>query len=405
MDRLIDASLGTRDDAPCDGVFWFGNVDWWYHNRGHSSIRMANRLAKLVPTVYVNSIGMRMPVPGQTELAWKRYARKLKSLTKGLKRDEATGLYVYSPVFIPRYSPRILELNGRLLAAQIRWLRRHFGMNHPSAAVSLPTWVSTVGRLDWRSLVYERCDDFTTLPESAGLGIEAMERRLLDLSDHVAYVSQDLFDRERSTVADAQLIGHGIDFDQLTQARPLEGPLPLPPEALKNLPKPIIGFYGGMDDYRMDKELMLRIARKIAPGTLLLIGPEQMDLSKVKAEPNVLHIGQLPPEQLASHAAHFDVGIIPFLRNEFNRLCNPIKLKEYLALGFPIVASSLPAYDPYQGLVLTAETHDQFLDRIDEALADHDLARSQARRAAVIGDDWDKISARMARMLECPGAG
>ncbi len=399
MGRISDSS---SESPPCDGVFWFGNVDWWYHNRGHSSIRMSTRLARRVPTVYVNSIGMRMPVPGQTELAWKRYVRKLKSLTKGLKRDEATGLYIYSPIFIPRYSPKMLAINGRLLAAQIRWLIRHFGMKRPSAAVSLPTWVSTVERLDWRSLVFERCDDFTTLPESAGLGIAEMERRLLDLCDHVAYVSQDLFDRERSTVADAQLIGHGIDFDQLAEARPIDGPRPDLPLILKNLPKPLVGFYGGMDEYRMDKELMLRVARRIAPGTLVLIGPEQMDLSALKAEPNVVPLGQLPPEQLASHAAHFDVGIIPFLRNEFNRLCNPIKLKEYLALGFPIVATSLPAYEPYQGLIRTAETHDEFLGELDQALADHDHELTRRRRQAVVGDDWDRVAARMARMLECP---
>jgi glycosyltransferase involved in cell wall biosynthesis len=389
--------------APCDGVFWFGNVDWWYHNRGHSSVRMATRLAKVVPTVFVNSIGMRMPRPGQTELAWKRYARKLKSLTKGLKRDEATGMYIYSPIFIPRYSPRILEWNGRLLSAQIRGVARFLGIKRPSAAVSLPTWVSTVERLDWRSLVFERCDDFTTLPESSGPEIAAMERRLLDLCDHVAYVSRDLLERERATVADAQFLGHGIDFDQLTQARPLDGPLPDPPEILKNLPKPIVGFYGGMDDYRMDKELMLQVARRIRPGTLVLIGPEQMDLSSLKAEPNVVHIGQMPPERLASHAAHFDVGIIPFLRNEFNRLCNPVKLKEYLALGFPIVATSLPAYAPYEGLMSTAETHEDFLSKLDQALVDHGVERARSRRAAVVGDDWDQITSRMARMLDCPG--
>ncbi len=392
----------SSDPSPCDGVFWFGNVDWWYHNRGHSSIRMASRLAKRVPTVYVNSIGMRLPVPGQTEIAWKRYARKLRSLTKGLKRDKATGLYIYSPLFIPRYSTKMLELNGRLLSVQVRWLARHLGMARPSAAVSLPTWTSTVERIPWRSLVFERCDDFSTLPESSGLPIAAMERQLLNLCDHAAYVSQDLFDRERETVADAQLLGHGIDFDQLTEARPIDGRRPDPPEILKNCPRPIFGFYGGMDDYRMDKELMFRVARKIRPGTLVLIGPEQMDLSSLKAEPNVVHIGQLPPEELAGYAAHFDVGIIPFLRNEFNRLCNPIKLKEYLALGFPIVATSLPAYAAYEGLILTAETHDEFLDQLDRAVADRDPERAGSRRAAVSGDDWDRIASKMARMLECP---
>ena len=399
---------GTRDAlltpgaGPCDGVLWFGNVDWWYHNRGHASVRMATRIARRVPTVWVNSIGMRLPVPGQTEIAWKRYSRKLKSLTKGLRRDESTGMWIFSPLFVPRYSPAMLALNGRLLAAQMRWLEWHLGMKRPSACVSLPTWISTVERLPWRSLVFDRCDDFTTLPESVGAGIDVMERRLLDRCDHAAYVSQDLFERERETVADAQFIGHGVDVNHLARARPLDGPRPEAPAILRDLPRPIVGFYGGMDDYRMDKELMIQVARHIAPGTLVLIGPEQMDLSAVKAEPNVLHVGQMLPEELASHAAHFDVGIIPFLRNEFNRLCNPMKLKEYLALGFPIVATRLPAYEPYAELVATAETHDEFLVQLDRALQDHDASLAARRREAVAGDDWDQVSDKMARMLECP---
>jgi Glycosyl transferases group 1 len=394
--------VDPREVDPCDGVFWFGNIDLWYHNWGHSSVRMATRIVRKVPLVWVNSIGMRMPVPGQTEVAWKRYARKLRSLTKGLKRDEATGLWIFSPLFIPSYTPKILALNGRLLAAQIRWLCQHLGIKRPSAGVSLPTWLSTVERLEWRSLVFDRCDDFSTLPESFGTQIAEMERRLLDLCDHVAYASHDLYERERDGVVGAQFLGHGVDLDQIARARPLDGPLPEPPEVMRNLPRPVVGFYGGMDDYRMDKELMIKVARRIAPGTLVLIGPEQMDLSAVKAEPNVVHIAQLPPERLASHAAHFDVGIIPFLRNEFNRLSNPVKLKEYLALGFPIVATSLPAYEPYTGLLSTAETHDQFLGCLDQAVADDDQDLARSRRAAVMGDDWEQVASRMARMLACP---
>ncbi len=387
---------------PCDGVFWFGNADWWYHNRGHSPVRMATRVARRIPTIWFNSIGMRMPVPGRTEIAWSRYARKLRSLTRGLKRDPATGMWIYSPLFIPKYSPGMMDLNGRIIAAQVRMLCRRFGIRRPSACVALPTWVTTVERLRWVSLVFDRCDDFSTLPESEGTGVAAMERRLMDLADHVSFVNPDLYEREKDTVADAQLLGHGVDVEQAARARPIGAPRPEAPEAIRGLTRPIVGFTGGMDDYRMDKELMIQVARRIAPGTLVLIGPAQMDLSTILTEPNVRHIGQLLPEQLPSYAAHFDVGIIPFLRNDFNRSCNPIKLKEYLALGFPVVATELPAYRPFAGLVATAETHDEFLGELDKALEDRDDDRARRRREAVSGDDWDRIADRMARMLRCP---
>jgi glycosyltransferase involved in cell wall biosynthesis len=387
---------------PCDGVVFFGNVDWWYHNRGHSSTRTATRLARRVPTLYVNSIGMRMPVPGRTEVAWGRYLRKIKSLARGLRRDEATGLWVYTPLFVPRYTAGWIEVNGRLLAAQVMLLRRMLGMRNPSAFVSMPTMTPAVERLPWSRVVAERCDDFSTMPGANAPVVAALERRLLGLCDHATYASSDLLERERMLPAQSHLIGHGVDAALLAAARPMQGPRPEPPESMRGLQRPVVGFFGAMDDYRMDLDLMVKVARSIAPGTLVLVGPAQMDLARLVAEPNVRLVGQVPPEQLGPHAAQFDVGIIPFLRNDFNLRSSPVKLKEYLAVGLPIVAVDLPAYRPYAGLIETAETHEDFLDALRRALLEDDPTLTLGRRKAVAGDDWEAVAERMAALLGVP---
>lgn len=391
---------------PCDGVVWCGNVDYWYHNRGHSSVRMAVRLARRgMPTLWINSIGMRMPVPGRTEVAWNRYARKLTSMARGLRRDPETGMWVYTPLFVPKYSPRAIEFNGKLLAWQIALLRRRLGMKHASAVVSMPTMGPAVERLRWTRTIFERCDDFSAMPGADSATIAPLERRLVTGCDVVVYVNEGLMDRERGLSAQAELLGHGVDFDRFASERPAGRPPDgLPPTPLRGLPRPIIGFYGGMDDYRMDRELLIKIARDAASrgGSLVLIGPAQMDLTPIVAEPNVRHIGQMPPDELPAYAAHFDVGIIPFLANEFNRCCNPIKIKEYLAVGFPIVATDLPSFAPYADLIEQAETHDEFLRAIGRALDDDSPDRSLARRAVVEGDSWDRVADRIALLLGSP---
>ncbi len=399
-DYSVNEQTGAADN--CDGVIHFGNVDWWYHNRGHSSVRMATRLAQRVPTVWINSIGMRMPVPGKTEIAWARYWRKLKSLTRGLKRDPETGMYIYSPIFIPRYSPAMLNFNGWLLSLQVKIISWRLKIKHPSAIVSMPTMTPAVERRKWVKVVFERCDDFTTLPEADKDQIWALEKRLLEISDAAVYVHEGLMERELGLVKKSVLIGHGVDFDQFVAARPIEGQRATIPESMRDLPKPIIGFYGGMDEFRMDVELMIKIARHIHPGTLVLIGPKQMDLSRVLAEQNVKHIDQVSPKDLAAYAAHFDVGIIPFLQNEFNEMCNPIKLKEYLALGYPIVVMKLPAFQAHESLIYTANSHNEFLAGIDKALKENDLSLIEKRRAAVSGSSWDKVAARVAELLAVP---
>ncbi len=386
----------------CDGVIHFGNVDWWYHNRGHASVRMASRLAQRVPTVWINSIGMRMPVPGKTEIAWSRYWRKLKSLTRGLKRDPVSGLYIYSPLFVPRYSPAMLEFNGHLLAQQVKWICWRLGIKQPSALVSMPTMVPAVERGQWVKVVFDRCDDFTTLPEANKQQIWALEQRLLTLSDAAAYVHEGLMEREYGLVKQSVFIGHGVDFENFVQARPLTGPRCPMPAILEGLPRPIVGFYGGMDEYRMDVELMIKVARHIQPGTLVLVGPKQMDLSQVLAQANVVHVDQISPEQLASYAAHFDVGIIPFLQNEFNQMCNPTKLKEYLAAGYPIVVMRLPAFEVYNSLIYMADSHEDFLNHLGTALREDSVALIEKRRAAVAKSSWDKVAARVGELLAVP---
>jgi len=383
----------------CDGVIFFGNIDWWYHNRGHSSVRMATRIAKRVPTVWVNSIGMRMPVPGKTEIAWARYWRKLKSLTRGLQRDSETGLYIYSPFFIPRYSPRMLEFNGQLLLAQVKIVCRRLKIKRPSAIISMPTMTPAVERGKWVKVVFERCDDFTTLPGTDKNLMEELENRLLKISDTVIYVNEALMKRELDKVKHSVFVGHGVDFDTFVTARPMTGTRAPIPTLMRDLPKPIVGFYGGIDEYRMDVDLMIKIARHIAPGTLLLIGPRQMDLSKVLAEPNAKHIDQVSPDELAAYAAHFDVGIIPFLQNDFNINCNPIKLKEYLALGFPIVVMNLPAFEQYQSVIYIAHSHNEFLANLDRALQENDSSLIEQRRAMVADSSWDKVAGKVAELL------
>lgn len=387
MDELIE------NISPSDGVVHFGNVDWWYHNRGHSSVRMATRIAKHVPTLWINSIGMRMPVPGKTEIAWSRYWRKIKSLTRGLKRDSESGMYIYSPLFVPLYSPTMLQFNGWLLALQVKILRWRLKMKHPATVVSMPTMTPAVEKLKWNKIIFERCDDFTTLPEADKDRIAALEKRLLKISDTAIYVHEGLMQRELGSVKQSILIGHGVDFDKFVAARDNSN------NSLLDLPKPIIGFFGGMDEYRMDVELMIKIARHINSGTLLLIGPKQMNLSSVLAEKNVKHIDQVSPNELATYAANFDVGIIPFLQNDFNKMCNPIKLKEYLAVGYPSVVMALPAFDEYKSLIYSSNSHQEFLNNIDKALQENDSSLIKKRRAAVSNSSWNNVAARVAKLL------
>lgn len=391
---LCRSTPGTKT---ADGVICFAGVDWWYHNRGHSECQIMRRLAKRVPVVWVNSIGMRFPTKGKTELPWRRYLRKAKSTLKGLRRDES-GMWVFSPLFIPIYRPSVLKLNGVLLATQLKVISAALGIKSPSAFVTVPTAIGAADRIAMGRLVFNRSDEFSTFREADSSLIYPLERRLLERADTVIYVNRGLLEREQPHVRDARYLGHGVDWSHFAVEREN---LPLP-NAIKALPKPIVGFYGALDDYTVDLELMIKVARHIKQGTLLVIGPQAMDTSRLEAEPNVRYLGPIPYAELPKYAAHFDVALMPWLQNEWIAACNPIKLKEYLAMGFPVVTMKFAELKPYEHLVYPAATHEQFLAGVDSALAENNTALREQRRQSVRADSWDAAADSVAEMLNLP---
>ncbi len=386
-----------RPDARPDGVVCFAGVDWWYHNRGHSECQVMIRLAKTTKVLWVNSIGMRTPVPGKSEIPFKRYVRKLKSTLRGLRKDPS-GMWVLSPLFIPRFTPRVVRMNGWLLRRQVGLVRRFLRMGRPSTWITVPTAAPAVVDQRWERIVFNRSDEFSSFPEVDHDLIAGLERQLLAASDSVIYVNHELQDKELGAVRDSVFLGHGVDYHHFADAvdRRTEASRP---ERLADLPTPLIGFYGALDDFTVDLDLFVAVARAFPEATVLVIGPQAMDIDTMLAEPNVAYLGPIPYAELPDYAAWFDVGLMPWLQNEWIRRCNPIKLKEYLAVGFPVVSSPFPELEPYRDVVRSAAGPEAFVASVREALADTSPEAVAARRAMVEGETWDSVADRAGALL------
>jgi glycosyltransferase involved in cell wall biosynthesis len=162
------------------------------------------------------------------------------------------------------------------------------------------------------------------------------------------------------------------------------------------LPRPRIGFIGGIDAHTFDPPLFLKVAEALADCHFMIIGGCSLPEGWCPL-PNVSFLGRKPYDEVAAYMAAADVLIMPWNRSEWIKACNPIKLKEYLATGRPVVTTDFQALDDWRDLVRVAEGADAFAAAIRQALATpYDAG---AARARVAGESWDAKVDRLANAL------
>ena len=100
-------------------------------------------------------------------------------------------------------------------------------------------------------------------------------------------------------------------------------------------------------------------------------------------------LGQKPYEQIPHYGKCFDVGIMPLRQNRWIQACNPIKFKEYLALGKPIVSTPFTELQKYRDVVYLANTPEEFAKCLEKALAEDSPEHVAASRKKVKTSTWD----------------
>lgn len=375
----------------------FSAQDFWYHNRAHSDIQLMRNVASSRRVLFVNSIAMRMPIPGRSTQAFRRIWRKAKSMAKLVRRPipELSNFHVMTPVTIPLYGNSIARrLNAALVRAQVRIVLRALGMKRPAYIVTIPTAWDVVRPMERRSLVYNRSDHHSSFPEVDKELIESYEAKLLMNSNFVCYVSRALMDDEiQSTRERAIFLDHGVDLEHF-----LAVPQEVQPIDVRNLPRPRIGFFGGLDDYIIDFDLLERIATEFTDASLVLVGDSTCSMERFNRFPNVHWLGFRPYEKIPGYGSAFDVALMPWLDNNWIQHSNPIKLKEYLALGLPVVSTDFPEAHYYANHLAIAPSADDFIAAIRHLLDTPPDPSFQ--RAAVLNKSWAHRSTLLIDLCE-----
>lgn len=163
------------------------------------------------------------------------------------------------------------------------------------------------------------------------------------------------------------------------------------PEDIRHIARPMIGYVGSLNALRLNVELLEQIARSRPDWQLVLVGPED-DVFKASAlhtMANVHFTGSKPVPSLPSYIAAFDVCLNPQVINSVTIGNYPLKIDEYLAMGKATVATATKTMSLFKDHVYLAETPDQYVPLIEQALRENNLQLQQARINFARTHSWE----------------
>ena len=376
---MSESPSSSRDSLPFDSVVCFGGEDWWYHNRGHFDIQIMRQLSTRLPVLYVNSLGMRIPKLGKGGQFSARIKRKLRSIRRGIVPVD-TNFHVFTPLNAP--GKRLQPISRPFVLAQISLVLRKLGFNRPLIWVALPPAVTIAPRLRHGGLVYQRTDHFESFPEADGERIRAMDRELKNLADVTVYCSSSLMEAEKDQCRRAAFVDHGVDFEKFSTSGSQQEP-----DDVRGIPRPRVGFVGAIDPHTFNPELFRSVVERLPDLHFVMVGHSTLPDGWINA-PNVHLLGQKAYDDVWRYPGACDVLIMTWNKSTWIEHCNPIKLKEYLAAGRPVVTSPFNELRRYDGCVYVADDPDHFAASIRAALEEQGPDLSARLQTRVRDDTW-----------------
>jgi uncharacterized SAM-binding protein YcdF (DUF218 family)/glycosyltransferase involved in cell wall biosynthesis len=386
--------MNRRPDILC-----ISTIDWDFIWQGHQEI-MSRLAAQGHRVLFIENTGVR---PFRVS-DLPRVRQRLRNWWRGTKgfRQQQPNLFVHSPLVLPLPYSRIAGWVNRqvLMRSLSRWMRAT-GFSRPIVWTFLPTPLAheIIGRIDPVLTIYYCIDDLASSSPEARR-IVASEERLFRDADLVFVTSEKLRQRAARHTDRVHLFPFGVNLQAFQRVRESGADLP---DDLKALPRPVAGYIGGLHQW-VDQELLAEVAERLPEVTFALVGPPQVDVSRLERLPNVRLFGQRPHADVPRYVQGFDVGLVPYRIAEYTANVYPTKLNEYLAMGTPVVATDLAEIRRFNAehgdLVRVAVDADAFAAGIREALQGSTPAAVARRIEVAESNGWDRRIQTMSALID-----
>lgn len=364
--------------------------DWGEHPS--SCQHLFKHIAKDHKVLWVNTVGMR--APALTVSDFKKAVRKIKKMILGEEASQKMvpgdlHLAVYQPPMVPfPKMPGSRDINRKVVVAGVRKRLAEMDIEQPLLITTVPNACDYIGCFGEKKAVYYCVDDFTEWPGLDQALVRKMEDDLIEKCDMFIATSNKLYERLQRTGKPTTLLPHGVDVEMFSHLPAQEHPL------LADIPKPRVGYYGLFDE-RSDQGLLAAVAKRLPRISFVITGPVVTDTSCLRAIPNIYFTGPVPYKELPAILTGWEACFLAYAPSQLTDAISPLKLKEYLASGKPVIATSLPETRLLAAFLLVGETVEEWVSflRQHEKEGRLSLGIEKARREYLANESWEKKAA------------
>ncbi|AEV62090.1 glycosyltransferase [Pseudomonas ogarae] len=231
----------------------------------------------------------------------------------------------------------------------------------------------------WR-ILYDCMDDWDGFP-NIGEQLLSEEKTLIAQADLVTVSAALLYHKWCAHNRRCVLVRNAVDFAFFRQHC-------FTNDVLSGISGPVIGYYGALAQW-LDYPLLAALADRRPEWNFILVGDVFVDdLAGLEHKPNVQLLGHKPYAQMPLYLDHFDACLIPFRLYNVTHAVDPVKFYEYISAGKPVISTPLTEMSIYKDLLYFATGVDEFIEQIERALAERDLALYKRRVELARANDW-----------------
>jgi glycosyltransferase involved in cell wall biosynthesis len=320
---------------------------------------LATELLRLRPTMRL--LFAEAPV----DVAWSLLQRHWPARTALRPIGDSGRLWAMAP---RKWVPRRLWSGGdRSLFRQVISASRRLGFERPVLWINDSLYAPILESTGWPS-VYDVTDDWLlgTAPNHEMERQRRNDAHMLRDATEVVVCSPSL-EESRGRARPVHLVANGVDADHLRA--PTSRPDDLPDGR-------IVMYQGTLSDGRLDIELCLSICQGLdGRATMVFLGPNSLtrDSTQALTSAGAVILGPRPYADLPAYLQHADVLVVPHQVNPFTESLDPIKAREFLCIGRPVVSTDVAGFRDLDPPIAIADG-DQFFGAVSAVLQRPPLA-------------------------------